>query len=39
MKSVYDMLKALDPELTNAQVDLAKTFNSSFAVKAATTVK
>ena len=39
MKSVYDMLKTLDSEMASATVDVAKTFNSSFAVKAASTVK
>ncbi|KAF0232256.1 MAG: NitT/TauT family transport system substrate-binding [Beijerinckiaceae bacterium] len=39
MKSVYDMLKALDPELASSTVDVSKTFNSSFAVKAASMVK
>lgn len=39
MKSVYDMLKALDSEMASATVDVAKTFNASFAVKAASMVK
>lgn len=38
MKSVYDMLKQLDPELQNASVDLSKTFIDSFAKKAGTAV-
>jgi len=33
MQSVMDVLKALDPELANATVDLGKTFNPSFAQK------
>lgn len=39
MKSVYDMLKALDSEMAAATVDVSKTFNASFAVKAASLVK
>jgi NitT/TauT family transport system substrate-binding protein len=35
MKSMYDSLKLLDPELTNSNVDLTKTFIDSFAKKAA----
>ncbi|MDX3808518.1 MAG: ABC transporter substrate-binding protein [Bosea sp. (in: a-proteobacteria)] len=35
MKSMYDSLKLLDPELTNSDVDLSKTFIDSFAKKAA----
>jgi NitT/TauT family transport system substrate-binding protein len=35
MKSMYDSLKLLDPELTNSNVDLSKTFIDSFAKKAA----
>ena len=35
MKSMYDSLKLLDPELTNSNVDLTKTFVDSFAKKAA----
>jgi NitT/TauT family transport system substrate-binding protein len=35
MRSVFDMLKTLDPELQNATVDLAKTFNPAFAQRAA----
>ncbi len=38
MKSVYDTLKALDSELANATVDVGKTFNASFAAKAANSV-
>ncbi len=38
MQSVYDMLKALDKELATASVDLSKTFNPSFAAKAASLV-
>ncbi|RTL69257.1 MAG: ABC transporter substrate-binding protein [Hyphomicrobiales bacterium] len=34
MASIMDMLKKLDPEFANVQVDLAKTFNGSFAAKA-----
>jgi NitT/TauT family transport system substrate-binding protein len=30
MKSVLDMLKTLDPEIQNAAVDLAKTFDDRF---------
>ena len=35
MKSMYDSLKLLDPELSNSNVDLSKTFIDSFAKKAA----
>lgn len=35
MKSMYDSLKLLDPELTNSNVDLTKTFIDGFAKKAA----
>jgi NitT/TauT family transport system substrate-binding protein len=35
MKSMYDSLKLLDPELTNSNVDLSKTVIDSFAKKAA----
>lgn len=35
MKSMYNSLKLLDPELTNSNVDLTKTFIDSFAKKAA----
>ena len=34
MASVLDMLKALDPELANAKVDLASTFDGRFVAKA-----
>ncbi len=34
MRSVFDMLKALDPEMANAQVDLARTFEPRFAQRA-----
>jgi NitT/TauT family transport system substrate-binding protein len=34
MKSMYDSLKLLDPELTNSNVDLTKTFIETFAKKA-----
>ena len=34
MQSVMDVLKALDPELAGATVDLGKTFNPAFARKA-----
>ena len=34
MASIMDMLKTLDPEFANAQVDLSKTFDGSFAAKA-----
>ncbi len=34
MASIMDMLKTLDPEFANVQVDLAKTFDGSFAAKA-----
>ena len=33
MKSVLDMLKTLDPEMQNANVDLAKTFDDRFVKK------
>jgi NitT/TauT family transport system substrate-binding protein len=39
MKSVYDMLKALDKEMEGANVDVAKTFDSRFATRAAGLVK
>jgi NitT/TauT family transport system substrate-binding protein len=39
MKSVYDMLKALDSEMTTTNVDVAGTFISRFVEKAAGTVK
>lgn len=39
MKSVVDMLKALDQEMATATVDIAKSFIPAFAEKAATTVK
>jgi NitT/TauT family transport system substrate-binding protein len=39
MKSVYDMLKALDKEMETANVDVAATFVSRFAEKAAGSVK
>ncbi|MBN9443086.1 MAG: ABC transporter substrate-binding protein [Bosea sp. (in: a-proteobacteria)] len=35
MKSMYDSLKLLDPELSSSNVDLSKTFIDSFAKKAA----
>jgi NitT/TauT family transport system substrate-binding protein len=35
MKSMYDALKLLDPELANSKVELGKTFIDSFAKKAA----
>lgn len=35
MKSMYDALKLLDPELSNSNVDLGKTFIDTFAKKAA----
>ncbi len=35
MRSVLDMLKTLDPEMQNAAVDLAKTFDDRFVKKAA----
>lgn len=35
MKSMYDALKLLDPELASSNVDLSKTFIDSFAKKAA----
>jgi NitT/TauT family transport system substrate-binding protein len=35
MKSMYDALKLLDPELAKSDVDLSKTFIDSFAKKAA----
>ena len=35
MKSMYDSLKLLDPELATSNVDLSKTFIESFAKKAA----
>lgn len=34
MASIMDMLRKLDPEFANIQVDLAKTFDGSFAAKA-----
>ena len=34
MASIYDMLKKLDPELADAKVDLAATFEGSFVAKA-----
>jgi NitT/TauT family transport system substrate-binding protein len=34
MASIMDMLKKLDPEFANAQIDLSKTFDGSFAAKA-----
>ena len=34
MASIYDMLKALDPELADAKVDLGRTFDGSFVAKA-----
>ncbi len=34
MKNMLDSLRLLDPELTDAKVDLAKTFNDSFVKKA-----
>lgn len=34
MASIFDMLKKLDPELADAKVDLAKTFDGSFVGKA-----
>ncbi len=34
MKSMYDALKLLDPELASSNVDLSKTFIDSFAKKA-----
>jgi NitT/TauT family transport system substrate-binding protein len=34
MKNMMDSLRLLDPELTDAKVDLAKTFNDSFVKKA-----
>ena len=34
MRSVFEMLKALDPEMANATVDLAKTFDPRFAQRA-----
>jgi NitT/TauT family transport system substrate-binding protein len=39
MKSVYDMLKALDTEMAAANVDVASTFVAKFVEKAATVVK
>lgn len=39
MKSVYDMLKALDKEMEGANVDMAKTFDARFATRAAGLVK
>jgi NitT/TauT family transport system substrate-binding protein len=39
MKSVYDMLKALDSEMAAANVDVASTFVAKFTEKAATMVK
>lgn len=39
MKSVSDMLKALDQEMAAATVDVSKSFVPAFAQKAATTVK
>lgn len=38
MTSVYDTLKALDPELSGTKVEVGKTFNPAFVVKAAQTV-
>jgi len=38
MKSVYDTLKALDSEMANANVEVAKTFTPTFALKAAQSV-
>ena len=38
MKSVYDMLKALDKEMAASNVDIAKTFDGRFAAKAASMV-
>lgn len=38
MKSVYDTLKALDPEMANTTVDVAKTFTPAFALKASQSV-
>jgi NitT/TauT family transport system substrate-binding protein len=38
MKSVYDTLKALDPEMANVNVDVARTFDGRFAIKAASLV-
>jgi NitT/TauT family transport system substrate-binding protein len=38
MKSVYDMLKGLDPEMANVTVDLTKTFDPRFALRAASLV-
>jgi NitT/TauT family transport system substrate-binding protein len=35
MASVMEMLKTLDPELANAKVDLAATFDGRFVAKAA----
>ena len=34
MKSMYDALKLLDPEMAKSDVDLGKTFIDSFAKKA-----
>ena len=39
MKSVSDMLKALDQEMATATVDVSKSFTPGFAEKAAATVK
>jgi NitT/TauT family transport system substrate-binding protein len=39
MESVYDMLKKLDPEFTNAKVDLATTFDGRFVTKAQQTTQ
>jgi NitT/TauT family transport system substrate-binding protein len=39
MKSVYDMLKALDREMESANVDIATTFDPRFATRAAGLVK
>lgn len=38
MKSVFDTLKALDKEMANVNLDVAKTFNPAFVTKAAQTV-
>jgi NitT/TauT family transport system substrate-binding protein len=39
MQSTFDMLVKFDPEMKDAQVDLAKTFDDRFAKKAAEAVK
>lgn len=39
MKSVYDTLQALDKGMAGSKVDLAKTFDPRFVIKASQTVK